>query len=555
MTSESLETPPRGDRIPGPTPPLAFWGGLVGLLLAEALTVGVRFEGIDPEAGGHTWWVELLAQAHAIFDVFVLSAGAALLFGAADFADEFRKRPPKPPTLRTAWPFLLAHFSVFTLFFWVTAVVWEGGIERAKRPEVWVAIWLFAGAMNVATLVATALPLGFWWPMLRRCRAAVAVGLVVGVVAWFTGQYTQSLWKPLHQTTFRAVNFILGLLLPELISRPAESILGARNFSVTIHPSCSGYEGIGLTLVFVGAYLWHCRTELRFPRALVLLPLGTVLIWLTNIVRIVVLVLIGIYVSPAVALGGFHSQGGWITFLAVSLGLFIAARRLAFFRPEGMVEESEAPGPNPTVPYLAPLFALIASMMVTGALTSDFERFHPVRVLVTSAVLWRFREVFSGWTWRWSWEACGVGLLVFVIWMFLEPASTTSKGFNPTENALMIRPAWWSMCWLLFRVFGSVVTVPLAEELAFRGFLMRRLIDADFEQVPVGQFSWWSFLASSVMFGLLHGRLLAGVIAGMLYAVVVYRRRSLSDAVVAHGVTNALIAAAVIFHNDWRLWE
>ena len=34
------------------------------------------------------------------------------------------------------------------------------------------------------------------------------------------------------------------------------------------------------------------------------------------------------------------------------------------------------------------------------------------------------------------------------------------------------------------------MTVPLAEELAFRGDLMRRLIAADFEVAPFGRLTW-----------------------------------------------------------------
>jgi membrane protease YdiL (CAAX protease family) len=42
--------------------------------------------------------------------------------------------------------------------------------------------------------------------------------------------------------------------------------------------------------------------------------------------------------------------------------------------------------------------------------------------------------------------------------------------------------------WITLRVLGAVVTVPLAEELAFRGFLMRRMVSRDFESVPFGAF-------------------------------------------------------------------
>ena len=550
-TSALLDDRPRVS-----APPIALWIGLTVLLLGEAMALGVRFEGVDASFGGHRWWSELLAQAHAFFDVFVLSAGAALLFGAADLSDEFRHVSSQKVVRSRFWPFLLAHLAIFGVFAWFTAIVWEGGIERGATPGVWVGGWALLGLATLISLLITALPIGFWWPIIKRCWGALTIGLVVGVVSWLTGQYTQTLWKPLHRGTFQAVHAILSMLLPNMISRPSESILGTRNFSVTIHPSCSGYEGIGLILVFVGAYLWHYRGELRFPRSLVLLPLGTVLIWLTNVVRIVALVLIGVHVSPAIALGGFHSQGGWIAFLAVSLGLFVAARQLPYFRVEGpIVDEAEVSGPNPTTPYLAPLFALLATMIFTAALSSSFDRFYPVRVLVTSAVLWHFRRIFIAWRWDWSGEAIAVGGIVFVIWVFFEPATSATSIKSPLLEALMSRPTWWASVWLLFRVFGSVITVPVVEELAFRGFLMRRLIGSDFEKVPVGQFSWFSFLGSSFLFGLLHGRLVAGVVAGLLYAIVVYRRRNLFAAVLSHATTNALIAGTVLFADRWGLWE
>lgn len=49
--------------------------------------------------------------------------------------------------------------------------------------------------------------------------------------------------------------------------------------------------------------------------------------------------------------------------------------------------------------------------------------------------------------------------------------------------------------------------------------MIRRCIAEDTESVPEGQFSWFSFLASSAAFGFLHGDAwLAGIVAGMLFA-------------------------------------
>ena len=61
-----------------------------------------------------------------------------------------------------------------------------------------------------------------------------------------------------------------------------------------------------------------------------------------------------------------------------------------------------------------------------------------------------------------------------------------------------------------------MITVPVAEELAFRGFLIRRLISSDFEALGFRAFTYTSLLLSSVAFGLLHGdRWFAGAVAGI----------------------------------------
>ena len=66
---------------------------------------------------------------------------------------------------------------------------------------------------------------------------------------------------------------------------------------------------------------------------------------------------------------------------------------------------------------------------------------------------------------------------------------------------------------------------------AFRGYLIRKLVSPAFETVRPGHFTWLSFVASSVLFGALHGRWLAGTLAGMAYAAALYRRGHVEEAV------------------------
>jgi CAAX prenyl protease-like protein len=145
--------------------------------------------------------------------------------------------------------------------------------------------------------------------------------------------------------------------------------------------------------------------------------------------------------------------------------------------------------------------------------------------------------------------------VVFVIWRGLEWALGEPDTGYMIAKPLGEVPVALAGVWLLFRVLGSVVTVPIAEELAFRGYLLRRLISASFDQLSSFRFTWLSFLVSSVLFGALHGRWLAGTLAGMFYAWATYRRGRMADAIIAHATTNALIAADVLVLGSWSLWK
>ena len=104
------------------------------------------------------------------------------------------------------------------------------------------------------------------------------------------------------------------------------------------------------------------------------------------------------------------------------------------------------------------------------------------------------------------------------------------------------------------RLVGSCLIVPVVEELAFRGFLLRWLVSPEFEHVPPRAWTWSAFLLSSLAFGALHGHWILGTFAGLVFAVVLVRRGRLGDAILAHALTNAGIVVAVLAFGRWDLW-
>ena len=309
-----------------------------------------------------------------------------------------------------------------------------------------------------------------------------------------------------------------------------------------------------MILVFTTVWLWFHRAEWRFPHALVLIPVGLATIWIFNCLRIAALLLIGTAGAPAIALGGFHSQAGWLGFNVVALGMCVLARRVAWLRTAGDSSPKRILEANPTAIYLMPFLAILAGSMISQLSSGGFEWLYPIRIVAAAVALWYFGRFYRMLDWRFGWMAIASGVLVFAVWIGLESVVTAGLDIG-MPPALSHAPETWKTSWVLFRVIGAVITVPIAEELAFRGFLMRRFVSADFETVGWQSVSWIAILLSSTAFGVLHGdRWLAGTIAGAIYAFTWLRRGSMGDAVAAHATTNGLIAAWVLTRGQWHLW-
>jgi len=192
--------------------------------------------------------------------------------------------------------------------------------------------------------------------------------------------------------------------------------------------------------------------------------------------------------------------------------------------------------------------------MVTAAASGDFQWLYPLRFLAAAGALWFLRHRYAKVDWSFSWFGPAMGVLAFVIWLGMDAIMNTRVHDAMPEALAATTPAIRST-WIVFRVLAAVLTVPIAEELAFRGFLIRRFISADIEALPPESFTWLGLAITSIAFGILHGNLwFAGILAGLLYAWALLRRGKIGEAIAAHATTNALLAAYVLLFHKWHLW-
>jgi len=178
---------------------------------------------------------------------------------------------------------------------------------------------------------------------------------------------------------------------------------------------------------------------------------------------------------------------------------------------------------------------------------------YPIKTILIAASLIYFWNVYKQEIrFSFSWLAVISGAFVFFIWILSEglyPQIGHSQ-FNPHKQA----SGYGVYFVIAFRLIGASLIVPIVEELFWRSFALRFVIKSDFKSIPLGKFSWFSFILVSLLFGFEHHRWLVGIFAGMVYAGVLYRRKNLFVSILSHAITNFLLGLYVLSTHQWSFW-
>jgi uncharacterized protein len=219
------------------------------------------------------------------------------------------------------------------------------------------------------------------------------------------------------------------------------------------------------------------------------------------------------------------------------------------------------------LPYVAPMFAYVSLSGLEGYLPRENNQVSPlwypiayaVKVAIVAALAWWYR-----WTWRDLRPLPGIGslilailsgLLVVGLWVGLDhhyPSLPFMSGRAEFDPSHMTNTTRWGF--IAVRLLGLVVLVPLIEELFWRSFLIRWLIDQDFQQVPIGRVTPVAAVVSSVLFALAHPEWLPALLTGFLWAWLLWQTKSLGACVASHAVANLALGIYVIASGDWKYW-
>jgi hypothetical protein len=184
---------------------------------------------------------------------------------------------------------------------------------------------------------------------------------------------------------------------------------------------------------------------------------------------------------------------------------------------------------------------------------------YAIKIAIVAAVMYAGR---SAWCDLKPWPGWGAialavatGVAVTVLWVALDghypefAILGSRSGFDPTR----LRRAG-EISFIAVRLLGLVVVVPLLEELFWRSFLMRWLINPDFQKVPIGSVTPMAATVTSGLFAIAHPEWLPALLTGALWAWLLWRTKSILACVISHAMANLGLGLYVLCTGAWKFW-
>ena len=218
---------------------------------------------------------------------------------------------------------------------------------------------------------------------------------------------------------------------------------------------------------------------------------------------------------------------------------------------------------NPTLTYIAPFVAFLGIMALERAAGLPMAWLYPIRVVAVTAVLLAFSRAPLSMRPSRPLLSVALGAAVFVLWigpdLLFGPGYRHFRLFENSINGSAassipadLKASFW---FLALRTVSCTLLVPPVEELFWRGWLMRWIVNTDFRKIPLGTYQAAAFWLVALLFAAEHGPYWeVGLATGIIYNWWMLRTRNLADCILAHAVTNGLLSAYILQTGAFQYW-
>ena len=237
---------------------------------------------------------------------------------------------PKVDVKRSTLYLVLAEITIGVYYIFRASTNYYGIVSGAVLYLAQVLI--FAPMMVAFILFAIAIfDLAYLKKVYSEFRKELIYASIISVVLYNFLVFFEKQWPLFSGTVAAILNFIFSKFYEvSYYSEDGVPILQISDFSVAIGPPCSGIDSIFLFLSLLLGIFALDHKRIKKGRFLVLLVVGVIGVYAVNIVRLLLLILVGVHISPKFAVGLFHTQAGWLLFVIFFIGYYYIMKKFIY---------------------------------------------------------------------------------------------------------------------------------------------------------------------------------------------------------------------------------
>lgn len=206
----------------------------------------------------------------------------------------------------------------------------------------WGVIKIFTTILFVIMLTLSVFSIKFVKEFAKKFKKEILLVIGLSVTFFFLMLLVQNLWTVFSSTISEILYRLFSLFFDDVIYKPfvvsftmAEGggpLLGVNGFRAIVGKPCSGIDSF---LLFTSLYALIAILDfkkLHKPKTIAFFFIGVAGMFLTNLLRIFALYMVGVYYDAKFAVGLFHTNVGWILFIGYFFVFWWIASKFVYLK-------------------------------------------------------------------------------------------------------------------------------------------------------------------------------------------------------------------------------